>query len=194
MFLQDLNYPGIYIYTKQSAATSGTVCDGLYVNYYATFEAFFKVYNEKVIASSFTSIDHIYDNLPQCAPKWWEQHYEQHYHAAYDENGKYLSVSFLVGKYRKWLEERRKYWRAIDHNRRHGSKRRVYGWYRHIRTTHELSMYFDDPTALELGFNVKGRASRNCLPTVWDDVRRHNDKSWKTQSKRRRQWKSTTSS
>ena len=37
--------------------------------------------------------------------------------------------------------------------------------------------------------SVRRRRSAGHLPDSWDDIFSHNDKSWKTQSKRRRQWK-----
>lgn len=57
----------------------------------------------------------------------------------------------------------------------HGRKWPRYRWHRHVRTTAELR--WGDPEF--------GRASRNRrhLPSYWDDVLRHVERSWKRQRK-----------
>ena len=41
----------------------------------------------------------------------------------------------------------------------------------------------------EFAPKVRGRRSKANIPTSWDDARRHAEKCWKRQSKRRHQWK-----
>jgi hypothetical protein len=61
--------------------------------------------------------------------------------------------------------------------------------YRTIRTTQERKMSFIDPDVIETGLHVSGRNRANRLPSSWDDIHRHSDKCWKTQSKRKHQYK-----
>lgn len=68
------------------------------------------------------------------------------------------------------------------------SKRKcVYGGYRHPLTTQErryAAMHCE-----EYGEGIVRPARRaNALPNVWDDIRAHAERSWKCQSKKRKQW------
>lgn len=107
---------------------------------------------------------------------------------AYNENGKLLPIDHLVGlvrAYRRRVRNRRGSWkRKYDC----GKKKSACGWFRRPHTTHERrwNNAWDDEE-----FAPKGRAKRNIrnLPSAWDDYWAHCDKCWKTQSKRRHQWK-----
>lgn len=72
-------------------------------------------------------------------------------------------------------------------------KRCAYGYVRHPRTTQERrwTHAWDDEQDEHILCRVRVRSSRSDrhLPDEWDDICSHNDKSWKTQSKRRHQWK-----
>lgn len=92
----------------------------------------------------------------------------------------------LVGLYRDWIGRRRShyhwlYWRSYN---------RAYRGNRHIRTTQErrwATAWNDE----EFAPRVRGKRSARMIPNSWDDIRGHNDKSWKTQTKRRHQWKAS---
>lgn len=107
-----------------------------------------------------------------------------------DWEGKYVTPDRLIGDYRKWQKTRKKnvHWshRRINRN---GWKKPAYAGYRQINTKQERTWNnaWDDEE-----FAPKGRAARNNhnLPDSWWDIMGHNDKCWKTQSKRKRQWKS----
>jgi len=84
-----------------------------------------------------------------------------------------------------------------DYNERHphipkwrrGSHRRTaYGRFRHPRSTQEKRWVhaWDDE---EFAPKVRAKRGMRYLPDAWDDYLSHNDKCWKTQSKRRHQWK-----
>lgn len=91
----------------------------------------------------------------------------------------------LVGLRRDWIGHRRSNYRLYWH-----SYNRAYRGNRRIRTTQERRWAHacDD---VEFAPPVRGRRSACNLPNSWDDIRGHNDKSWKTQTKRRHQWKAT---
>jgi len=114
----------------------------------------------------------------------WEK--ETHYcYLCYDEYGqRHYSHADLVGLYRKWRDNTRTPWYWWRHS---GSRRAWRGW-RHPRTTQELrwSKAWDDE---EFAPTVRACRRGHNLPSCWDDMSAHNDKCWKTQSKRRHQWK-----
>lgn len=101
------------------------------------------------------------------------------------EDCKHVTPDRLVGLYRAWWDERPRmnwYWRG------HGWTRNAWGGMRRIRTTNErrqIEAWKDEEDV------PKVRAARNYrnLPNSWDDYMAHSDRSWKTQSKRKHQWK-----
>jgi len=102
------------------------------------------------------------------------------------EDDKLVTPDRLVGLRRDWIGRRRLnyrwlYWRSYN---------RAYRGNRRIRTTQERrwAHAWDD---VEFAPRVRGRRTAHSLPNSWDDIRGHNDKSWKTQSKRRHQWKAS---
>ena len=70
------------------------------------------------------------------------------------------------------------------------SRRGGYAWggHRAIRTFQERkwASAWDDEEDCP---RVRARRNARNLPEPWDDIPSHNDKCWKTQSKRRHQWK-----
>lgn len=107
-----------------------------------------------------------------------------------NENGTILSKETILGEYRKFLRNwKSPYdWYSKWIRLRNGRKKSAYGGFRHPKTLNELKANESlDEDAIEYG--VKIREKRKYLPTVRDDNYSHNDKSWKTQSKRRKQWK-----
>lgn len=98
------------------------------------------------------------------------------------DDGKLVTPDRLVGLFRTWWEDRPR--RRWGWNWSPGA----YGQYRKVKTTNErrqIDAWKDEE------FAPKVRCARNFrnLPNTWDDYMSHNDKSWKTQSKRRYQWK-----
>ena len=63
----------------------------------------------------------------------------------------------------------------------------IYGRIRRPKTTQERRLSFHNKDEGE----PKIRPKRRChsLPSAWDDIVAHNDASWKTQSKRKHQYK-----
>ena len=99
------------------------------------------------------------------------------------EDGNLVTPDRLVGLFRDWWKDRPR-WRW----NRHGWSPGAYGQYRGVKTTNERRQI--EATKGEENA-PKIRAARNFrnLPNAWDDFMSHNDKSWKTQSKRRHQYK-----
>ena len=99
------------------------------------------------------------------------------------DDGNFVTPDRLVGLFRDWWADRPR-WRW----NRHGWSPGAYGSYRALKTTNErrqIAACLDEEDAPRI------RPSRNFrnLPNAWDDFMSHNDKSWKTQSKRRHQYR-----
>ncbi len=71
---------------------------------------------------------------------------------------------------------------------RRSGRHYAWGTWRHVKTLQEKRAYAD---TLDQEVRIKVRGSRmpNALPDTWDDITSYNDKCWKTQSKRRHQWR-----
>jgi hypothetical protein len=97
------------------------------------------------------------------------------------EDDKLVTPDRLVGLYRAWWDERpRGRWYRFTWNRN------AYGSFRCPRTTQErrwaVQVDEDEPP-------IRCARNNRNLPNAWDDFYGHSDRSWKTQSKRRHQWK-----
>jgi hypothetical protein len=106
---------------------------------------------------------------------------QSHRYIAY-EGDKLVTPDHLVGLYRAWIQTKRRFqgrWR---------SRKSARGSWRRIRTTQERrwAHAWDDE---EFAPTVRCRRNATNLPNTWDDYTAHNEKGWKCQSKRRRQWK-----
>lgn len=98
-----------------------------------------------------------------------------------DENGNIIHPDVLIHHYRQYRRTP-SVWRWPPR------RKRAYGGYRHIKTTQERRMiqaFDDEPDAPR----PRTKRTGNYLPDCWDDYLRHCEKSWKFQSKRKRQWK-----
>ena len=67
--------------------------------------------------------------------------------------------------------------------------KQAWGGHRSIRT-HQERKWANAHDDEEFAPKPRGKRNKISLPTSWDDVIAHSDKSWKTQSKRKHQWKS----
>lgn len=113
---------------------------------------------------------------------------EHHVYVAYEEQ-KPITPDRLVGEYRAWVKNYYARSRRSWYNRRdRGARKDAYGRFRRPRTTQERrwASAWDDEDFMP---PVRGKRRSHNLPNAWDDVYSHNQKSWKKQSKRRRQWK-----
>ena len=94
----------------------------------------------------------------------------------------------LIGMRRAWTH--RRYVQSIRRRQaRYGRRtKQAYGGFRRPHTTTEKRAFcsLKDEEYTNLG---RARRSIPNLPDTWDDVYAHADKSWKTQSKRKHQWK-----
>lgn len=110
-----------------------------------------------------------------------------HYHAYIlrDSYGDTINPEDVKNAYRKKYPHK---WGWLSH----GWRRGAFGGYRCPKTTNEFrwaGAWDDEEFAPKAGFARPSRRGRN-LPNAWDDYLAHSDKSWKTQSKRKHQWKS----
>lgn len=157
-------------------------------------------FNEKQFRYLFTDYEGIHrlvGNAAELENKLHMSAWRMKYFAAYDEDGKWYAPDLLIGLAREirrlndlwWIEKRKhdKYRKAQGKKKRALGNVRMPPIYRLIRNA------YHDPDALELGIkfaNTKKQRDAKALCVKWDDdVYRINDKSWKTQSKRKRQWK-----
>lgn len=107
------------------------------------------------------------------------------------ENDKPVAPDRLIGLWREWRRGYNVSW-LYNWNRRRdrGEKACAYGHWRAPKTTNErrwAHAWDDDENAPKTGF-ARGRRRAHALPNLWDDFMSHNDKSWKTQTKYRKQW------
>ena len=99
------------------------------------------------------------------------------------EDGNFVTPDRLVGLFRDWWNDRPRY-----RYNRHGWNRNAYGSFRSPKTTNErrqvAAATVDDGAP-------PVRCARNFrnLPDAWDDFYGHSDRNWKTQSKRRHQYR-----
>jgi len=107
-----------------------------------------------------------------------------------DANGNQYLPDVLVGMRRAWLNDKKasKDYRNRYNRTSNGRRKIAHGRYRHVRTLQERkwSEAWDD---VEFAPKTRRARTNHNLPNIWDDILGHNDKSWKTQSKRKAQWK-----
>ncbi len=102
----------------------------------------------------------------------------------YDHLGNFYSPDRLLGLYRARAAGRfRGYWYYPS-----GRKRRPWGGHRRFRTFHERK-WAHAWDCEEYAPKVRAARQGHNLPDAWDDYNRHVEKSWKSQSKHRRQWR-----
>ena len=121
---------------------------------------------------------------PEGVTEWMSWDNPRRYcYVAYENDVTLITPDRLVGAQRSYNNTRKS--RYIYYN-----SWRKRGWRkgRGVRTTQErkYSEDWDDD-----GNRIRVRAKRNAanIPDCWDDYRCITDRSWKTQSKRRKQWK-----
>ncbi len=119
---------------------------------------------------------------------WWrfpEESYQ--YYADYiirTDTGEKLTAAELSTVY--WRLRSRKRWSRWEH--RHGRKTDgCYGTFRHPKTNNERRQAFQNKDENEPP--IRARRNYNTIITAWDDRIAHSEKSWKAQSKRKRQFR-----
>lgn len=106
----------------------------------------------------------------------------------YDQNAKLVCVDRLVELYKQYRDARRSRRQRNDSGQHKG----CHGHFRYIKTTQEhreWCKYFDDAAESDVGIKVRNSRSHKNLPTAWDDFYSRPQKSWKYQSKRKKQWR-----
>jgi len=120
--------------------------------------------------------------------KVWHRHPEEYYYYPADyiirtDTGEKLTAEELRPVY--WRLRSRPYrpW-----EQRHGHKTDgCYGTYRHPKTNNERRQAFQNKDENEP--SIRARRNFNNIITAWDDRNAHSEKSWKAQSKRKRQFR-----
>ena len=207
MYYQDK--PGIYVYFYQDVYYDDCRTVKVGKAYYKDLEDFFWAYNERCIKETigYSINDRIcqgvlykeyrrgycrrryVSNTAICHEINCNEHsgYRQAY-VVYDQDGNLYTPDRLIGLRREWNRTRPKNKYRYKWYRQNGYKKQAWGGFRSIKTFQERKWThaWDDEE-----FAPKGRAARqgHNLPDPWDDYRQHCDKSWKTQSKRKHQWR-----
>lgn len=106
----------------------------------------------------------------------------------YDHNGKLFTPDYVIGKFRVYRITRTTPSYYYRYKRTNGRKKCAYGSHRSPRTFQERKWAhaWNDEEFTPM---ARGRRQGYHLPTNWDAPPSHNDKCWKTQSKRKHQWK-----
>ena len=120
--------------------------------------------------------------------KVWHRHPEEYYYYPADyiirtDTGEKLTAEELRPVY--WRLRSRPY---RPREQRHGHKTDgCYGTYRHPKTNNERRQAFQNKD--ENKPSIRARRNFNNIITAWDDRNAHSEKSWKAQSKRKRQFR-----
>lgn len=203
------NEPGIYVYYYQVVYYQTFATRKVNGSYYKSLEEFFKGNTEHTIKKyvGYSINDKICVGVTKtdygrgyckrryirkahhCGKINCHEHDEHRLAmAVYDHLGKLYTPDHLIGLYREWVRTRPNNLYKQRWFRRNGCKKSVWGGFRNIKTAQERKWAhaWDDEE-----FAPKVRAARqgHNLPDSWDDYQRHSDKSWKTQSKRKYQWR-----
>lgn len=165
-----------------------------YIGYVESYDdMFLRFYESDIEAFGYSELDRtkkgwLFDDCP--VSPWLERDlvrmgWLNHYCYTVYEDGKFITPDRLVGFYREFRIKRAASWDRKWRQRR--SRNKAYGGHRRVRTFQERKM----ACAQDEEYFIKVRPSRNTANMVepWDDIIAHNDKSWKTQSKRKKQWK-----
>lgn len=190
---------GIYVYFVKRSGW----CDRdpeFFVEFYEDFNRLFSRHSEWEIRYLFKDFEAIQRNISKEDGRHIERYPEsaKYYRAAYDWLGNWYQPDVLLGKYRKWRSERigylkkREYWQVKQDRKRRGRKPKAIGSLVWAPIGRKLRQAFHDPEALELGisFDIGKEKSARMLQLPYEDCYYHRtEKSWKTQSKRKRQWK-----
>ena len=110
-----------------------------------------------------------------------------HRYIVVNEKGTIISLSMMIGAYRarerEWNKRYNRWFRGSKCNRRRGQSSTL------LRAEMKAhSSLKNNEEAKEYGCKPRPKRDWGCVEYP-SDCRRHNDKSWKTQSKRKRQWK-----
>lgn len=170
---------------------------GIYVYY--TFDKHIKYYYFENWNQFFKYFQYSYYQIKNDF-KDWDWIYKTHdqplncyvyrvYYSVHNEDGTWYPVEYINIKYEEFLKVVKKQNNKLQHNRRHGRKKKAWGHYVNIKTFRSNKQAIKDIDIIELDLNVKYR-NKAIPPNSWDREKfSHLDKSWKTQSKRKHQWK-----
>ena len=127
-----------------------------------------------------TARHHIFPRKIRYEDPWYWNKNTRFCYLMYDYD-KFITPDNLVGKYRDW-------WNNLKHYRYYFSYR--CGAYQHgraLKVNNEVRQYYanDDEDAPR----IRAKRSPSILPDAWDRSFYPSEKSWKTQSKRKHQWK-----
>jgi len=206
MYYQD--EPGFYVYFYKDVYYGAYRTTKIAYSYHETLEDFFWSFNERRIREyvSYSINDKICHGIVHAT---YRRGYRARYirnkelcykincadhdehvqaYAVYDQNRNLYTPDHLIGLRREWVRTKPKNQYRYKWYRQNGHKKQAWGGWRTIKTFQERKWThaWDDEE-----FAPKPRACRNSsnLPDSWDEPRQHSDKSWKTQSKRKHQWK-----
>lgn len=149
---------------------------------YPSFYKFFYAFDISLILNKFTKPE----NVIYYEYNKYQDEDSQRYFYATDEMGNWIPTSVLLteyNKYKKYQEKREKKWQFRCRKHLYHDHRR------HIHTIQEQKYYFIDPDSIEIGMPVKCRPSRSKINEVRYENWRSNEKCWKCQSKRPKQWR-----
>lgn len=176
------NFQGIYVYY--------TLNKEVKYYYFLNWEGFFKYFGGfyfSKIKDNFRNWEDIWRTHPNSGLfnyYWGVTSTSNIYYSAYDENGNWYPKEYINYQYSLYVKACKKA------NKKYGTRsKRAYGHHYNIKTFTTRRDFQKDVDVEELEINVKYR-SKALPPDNWDREKySHNDKCWKTQSKRKHQWK-----
>jgi len=184
--------PGIYVYSLTTVHNEPYRTDKVTFIYYESLDSFihsckyrnielfgYSIYDRLCYRSSSIGVRPKRCKTPNCQE---HDHYTLTAEVVCDENGLLITPDVIRSAYYDWMVNRPpRYYRPWKR-----------GWWRSRhrcpKTTNERRQY-DACMLDEDAPNVRGERRPSNLPNTWDDRARHNDNCWKTQSKRKHQWK-----
>lgn len=189
MYLQERN--GIYVYSVKRWSYGNPE---IVAEFFCDINQLFRYFSEWRLKYLLTDWDGIFRKAPDRIEFEYYGAYDICFKAVYDDKGKWYSPDLLLGMYRKWRAEFSNvdYYREKHERKRRGRKPKAIGSLVCIPIGRKLRQAFHDPEVLELGisFDIGKEKSARMLQLPYEDHYYHRtEKSWKTQSKRKRQWK-----
>ncbi len=204
------NEAGIYLYFYVEVYYGDYRTVKISNHFYETFDDFFWAYSEDYIRNNIgysindTICDkvvgttswrasryrrcRVYDEKTCQKINCTEHNAKHHARMVCDQDGNIYTPDYLIGARREWQADKPRYRYLMRRWKRNGGKKQADGGFRNVRTFQErkwAAAWNDE----ELAPKARGRRTARTLPCSWDDIHAHSDKCWKTQSKRKYQWK-----